>query len=351
MKFAPFVNIQCRDGFQYGDVYRARLDEAVLAEELGFDAFYLAEHAFVEHGRPSPAVSLGHLAARTGRIRLGTLVSVLTWHNPLEIAQDYATVDILSGGRLNFGIGRGARKHEFDGYGVDWSTSPERYREALQVVLKAWEGKPFSFKGQFFEFPELYVNPMPEQRPHPPLFQPVLTPASMAAVVPQNITPVVGASFGSKTRIRDNFTHLDRILKRENRTDMERIAHPHIIVGATVDRARRDARESVEWLLEDFAGTFELPEGEEYPEQFQTLKKIGEYIRSLSFDRVIEEDLMWIGDANHVAERMKWLCEDCKVTYIISNMSPGGLEHETVARSMDIFASKVLPQFRDILSC
>lgn len=347
MKFAPFVNIQCRDGFDYGTVYRSRMDEAVLAEELGFDAFYLAEHAFVAHGRPSPAVSLGHLSARTRRIRLGTAVSVLTVHNPLEVAQDFATVDILSGGRLNFGIGRGGNKHEFDGYGVDWLTSPERYREALQVILRAWEGKPFSFEGKFFKFPELRVYPIPQQRPHPPLFQPTLTPASMAAVVPRNITPIVGAAFGGKARIQENFAHLARILERESRTDMDRVAHPHIYVSDTIESARREARESVEWLLDDFAGTFELPNGEEYPDQFLGRKKIGEYIRSLSFNRIVEEDLMWIGDADYVAERLKWLREDCRVTYIISNMSPGGMEHEKVARSMELFATKVMPQFRD----
>lgn len=347
VRFASFVNIQCRDGFEYSDIYRARLDECVLAEELGLDAYFLAEHAFSEHGRPSPAVSLGHLAARTSRIRLGTAVSVLSWHNPLEIAQDFATVDVLSGGRLNFGIGRGGRKHEFDGYGIDWVTSPERYLEALKVVLKAWKGEPFSFRGQFFEFPEIYVNPMPEQRPHPPLFQPTVTMAALDAVIPQNITPIIGTSFSAKERIRANFAHLAKALKRENRTDMERIAQALIFVGDTVEEARRDARESVEWLLDNFASTFELPAGEEYPERFLGRKRIGEYIRSLTFDRVIEEDIMWIGDADHVAQRLKWLREECGATYIISNMSPGGMEPEKVARSMELFAGKVMPQFKD----
>lgn len=347
VKFALFVNIQCREGFEYKDVYRARMDECVLAEDLGFDAFFLAEHAFCEHGRPSPAVSLGHLAARTSRIRLGTAVSVLSWHNPLEVAQDYATVDILSGGRLNFGIGRGGSKHEFNGYGVDWETSPERYREALAVVLRAWQGEPFSFKGRFFEFPELYVNPMPVQRPHPPLFQPTVTQAAMDAVVPQNITPIVGATFGSKTRIRDNFAHLAKVLERERRTDMDRIALPLIFVGDTVEQARRDARESVEWLLGNFAANFEMPEGEEYPERFLGRKRVGEYIRSLTYDRVIEEDLMWIGDADHVAERLKWLRDECGVSYVISNMCPGGMEHGKVARSLELFAARILPRFRD----
>ena len=109
---------------------------------------------------------------------------------------------------------------------------------------------------------------------------------------------------------------------------MDRIAHPHIFVSDTVEQARRDARESVEWLLDNFAATFELPDGEEYPQRFLARKRIGEYIRSLTFNRVIEEDLMWIGDANYIAERLKWLREDCGVTYIMSNMSPGGMEHE-----------------------
>ena len=136
-------------------------------------------------------------------------MAVLSWHNPLEIAQDYATLDILSEGRLNFGVGRGGAKHEFDGYGVDWESSMERYIEALEVVLKAWEGKPFSWDSKFFKFPELYVNPVPVQKPHPPLWQPTLTPASMAAVVPRNITPIVGASFSSKERIKENFDSMD----------------------------------------------------------------------------------------------------------------------------------------------
>ena len=346
MKFAPFANIQCREGHDYNAIYRGRIDEAVMSEKLGYDAFYIAEHAFVEHGRPSPAVTLGHIAAKTKRIRLGTAVSVLPWHNPLEVAQDYATVDILSEGRLNFGVGRGGAKHEFDCYGIDYETSGERYYEALQVVLKAWEGKPFSFKGDFFEFPELYVNPMPVQRPHPPLFQPTLSPASMAAVVPQGITPIVGASFSAPARIKENFSHLGEILKKEGRADMDRIAHPHIFISDTVEKAREEAQESVEWLLEDFAEWFVLPDGEEYPEKFKGRKLMGDYIRSLSFEKVIEEDLMWIGDANYIEERVKWLRDECGATYVISNMSPGGMEHEKVAKSMELLATKVMPKFQ-----
>ena len=105
-----FTNIQCREGHYYNSLYRGRIEETEWAEKLGFDAIFFAEHAFCEHGRPSPVVSLANVAARTSRLRLGTAVSVLPWHNPLEVAQDYATLDILSDGRLEFGVGRGAFK-------------------------------------------------------------------------------------------------------------------------------------------------------------------------------------------------------------------------------------------------
>ena len=107
MRYAVFINIQCREGQDYNSVYRSRVEEAEWAERLGFYGLFLAEHAFCEHGRPSPVVTLANMAARTHRLRLGTAVSVLPWHNPLEVAQDYATLDILSDGRLDFGVGRG----------------------------------------------------------------------------------------------------------------------------------------------------------------------------------------------------------------------------------------------------
>lgn len=130
MQFSVFVNLQARAGQDYNAVYRGRLAEAEIADRFGFHGVFYAEHAFCEHGRPSPVVTLANIAARTKRVRIGTAVSVLPWHNPLETAQDYATLDILSDGRLEFGVGRGAFKIEFDGYGLDWKSPSHGTRSA-----------------------------------------------------------------------------------------------------------------------------------------------------------------------------------------------------------------------------
>lgn len=99
-------------------VYDEGMEQIERGEELGYDGLFVAEHAFYHHGKPSPHVLLGKIAARTERIRIGTAVSVLPWHNPLELAHDYAMVDLLSDGRLDFGVGRGLFKGEFDGYSI-----------------------------------------------------------------------------------------------------------------------------------------------------------------------------------------------------------------------------------------
>ncbi len=344
MKFAAFINIQCRQDQDYDTVYRSRVDEAELADRLGFDALFLAEHSFCRHGRPSPVVTLANMAARTERIRLGTAVSVLPWHNPLEVAQDYATLDILCDGRLEFGVGRGAFKMEFDGYGIDWLESQPRYEECLEIILKAWTGEPFSYEGEYYKIAEVAVNPMPVQRPHPPLWTPTLHAGSMRAALERGITPMVGASFSPLTKVKENFRHLDAIAQETGRNDIYRVAHPHIFVGDTVAGARKEARESVEWLLEDFADMWTLPEGETYPERFAFQEQLAGYIRSLTFDKIVENDLLWIGDVDYVVNHLRWLRDECKVNFIISNMSPGGMEHEKVAKSMELLATKVMPQ-------
>src|SRR5258708_6101454 len=101
-------------------LYQEILVQAELADALGYDTFWVAEHHFHEYGAvPNPAVMLASIAQRTKRLRLGTAISILTFHNPLTVAESYAMVDILSGGRLMYGVGSGYLSHEFAGYAGD----------------------------------------------------------------------------------------------------------------------------------------------------------------------------------------------------------------------------------------
>jgi natural product biosynthesis luciferase-like monooxygenase protein len=142
------------------------------SERLGFDSAWCNEHHFNPYGGmiPSPAVLLASVATQTSRIRLGTSVTLLPLHHPVEQAEAYAMVDQLSGGRLDIGFGRGFLSYDYQSYGVDYKTSQERMYEGIDVLVKAWTQQPFSHKGRFYEFTEVPVWPVPAQKPHPPLW-------------------------------------------------------------------------------------------------------------------------------------------------------------------------------------
>jgi len=152
-------------------VYTHWLEQFDAAESLGFDSLWVTEHHFRNFGgmMPSPSVILAAAAQRTKRMRLGAAVSIIPMHNPLRIAEEFAMVDQLSGGRLNFGAGRGMHPMEYTVFGYDWSNAQKRLPEALDIVTRAWSGGEFEWQGEHYRFPKLRVYPQPRQKPHPPI--------------------------------------------------------------------------------------------------------------------------------------------------------------------------------------
>ena len=174
MKFGLFGGAKSAGSGPSGDSqgYRNFIDYVLLAEELGYDSVFLVEHHFTGVGQVSASLNLlSYLAGRTSRIRLGTAVVVLPWHNPVLLAEQVATLDLVSGGRVDFGVGKGYRDAEFSGFGIPIEEATERYDEALEVLRKAWtsEGR-FSHHGKRWHFDDIVVEPRPTQQPHPPFW-------------------------------------------------------------------------------------------------------------------------------------------------------------------------------------
>jgi alkanesulfonate monooxygenase SsuD/methylene tetrahydromethanopterin reductase-like flavin-dependent oxidoreductase (luciferase family) len=152
-------------GDRYADV--VRLAEAV--EAGGLSTLWVAEHHFQPGGVcPAPPVLLAACGARTRRIRLGVMVSVLPFHRPIELAEEYALVDRLTGGRLNLGVGSGYLALEFEGFGVDPATKRERFDRNLETLLAAFDGR--EVRSDEPGAAPVRLNVLPIQRPHPPLW-------------------------------------------------------------------------------------------------------------------------------------------------------------------------------------
>ena len=208
MQFGLFGNATAARGgpdvdSSYG--YREFIDYNIEAEALGYHSTFLVEHHFTGYGQVSASLNmLTWLGAKTRTLRLGTAVLVLPWHNPVLIAEQTATIDLLSGGRLDFGIGKGYRHNEFVGFCIPMEDGEARFNESVDVIIKAWtSSERFSHSGKYWNFQDVVVEPPTAQKPHPPLW--------MAAGSPHSIAQVAERGFNL---LLDQFASIETIGER-----------------------------------------------------------------------------------------------------------------------------------------
>src|SRR5258706_4996477 len=158
--------------FDSAEGFRDFIEYNVEAESLGFHGTFVVEHHFTGYGKVAAMLNLlTWLGARTRHLRLGTAVIVLPWHNPVLLAEQAATLDLLSGGRLDFGVGKGYRYNEFAGFRVTIEEANARFDECLSVVVRAWtSNEKFSHRGRYWQFDDIVVEPPTAQLPHPPIW-------------------------------------------------------------------------------------------------------------------------------------------------------------------------------------
>jgi alkanesulfonate monooxygenase SsuD/methylene tetrahydromethanopterin reductase-like flavin-dependent oxidoreductase (luciferase family) len=197
MRFGLFGSAQARRAGPDTDSsqgFRDFIENNVEAEALGYHSTFLVEHHFTGFGQVSASLNLlTWLGARTRHLRLGTAVLVLPWHNPVLLAEQAATLDLLSGGRLDFGIGKGYRHNEFAGFCIPLEESGARFEEALEVITKAFVSEtPFSHRGKYWQFENIVVEPPSAQKPHPPFWMGAGSPNSVREVARRGYNMLLG---------------------------------------------------------------------------------------------------------------------------------------------------------------
>jgi alkanesulfonate monooxygenase SsuD/methylene tetrahydromethanopterin reductase-like flavin-dependent oxidoreductase (luciferase family) len=259
------------------------------ADALGYESVFLVEHHFTGVGQLSASLNLlTYLAAVTKRIRLGTAVLVLPWHNPALLAEQVATLDVLSGGRVDLGIGRGYRKAEFEQFCIPIAEAQERFDECLEFMLKAWttEGR-FSHEGKRFQYHQIVVEPEPMQRPHPPIWMAGGSPESITRVATSNFNLLldqVGSMALTFERLR---TYLDTQEIHGRPRDASRVA---VARAVHVVRNEADRRKALERRAEN-------------------LKNIGELARRPGSTEALVDDGALIGSPDEIIEKLERLAE------------------------------------------
>jgi len=312
--------------------YKQFVDYNIEAESLGYHSTFLVEHHFTGAGQVSASLSLlTWLAAKTRTLRLGTAVLVLPWHNPVLLAEQAATIDLLSGGRLDFGVGKGYRHNEFAGFCVPIEEADARFNESLDVVVKSWTSKErFSYHGKYWNFADIIVEPPTAQKPYPPMW--------MAAGSPPSIRQVAERGYNL---LLDQFASLEAIGERVGwfKAEVEKRGRTFYPLEVGVARAFYVAKDEAdkEAALEQrlaaqrhFAAMSKAADG--------TQSKAS--IMAFSDTREASEEAALYGTPDEIAIKLERL-QKLGVQYVLLN--GGGLAHESLRR----FARELMPTFAD----
>jgi probable F420-dependent oxidoreductase len=350
MKFGLFHSVQLPDPTREREYYREALDQVRWAEELGYDSVWFTEHHFSRHGIVSASLTLlGYLAGVTSTIRLGTAVTVLPFHNPIQIAEEAATVDLLSNGRLDLGVGRGYQWGEYHKLNIPMDEADRRFQEALEVLVKGWTAtEPFDHRGEFWSFNDMTVHPRPVQTPHPPVWVAASSPASMDRIAEKGWNLLVGQG-ETFQRVAEQVAYFQSAVG-EAGGDYHpgRVTVARAMYTAPNERqVRADAEVPFMWFKQTGNEVGAPPErrGELLPDNFAEYRR--RFSAEARFDyEAMTENVILFGTPAQVAEKVD-LLRRAGVEKLILFVNYGGIESRKVMDSLELFAREVMPQFRD----
>ncbi|MBB4788590.1 LLM class flavin-dependent oxidoreductase [Streptomyces rapamycinicus] len=351
MKFSTFNLFHQFDGMSVREVYDYNLELASYTEELGFDGFWVAEHHFRPYGTiPCTPALLSYIAARTERLRLGTGIVVLPLHNPVHIAEQIAQLDVLSDGRVDFGIGRGYQSVEFESFGLNLAEARDRFNEALEVIQGLWTQDNFQHTGTYYRTGAINLVPKPLQKPHPPVYVAAVSPETVELYAARGL-PILAdpaATFKKVGRAAEAW-HASASEAGHGGSDTDLVVTRAVYAAPTIEQARAD-QERFERLFNRErifnhqsapidSSTGEIAKGFEYWQD--------RYLKGGSVDSDFRwEQLEVIGDPERVIGQIRTLQEFGYSQLMCDFGSTRPLPLDEMKKTLRFFAQEVIPAFR-----
>jgi alkanesulfonate monooxygenase SsuD/methylene tetrahydromethanopterin reductase-like flavin-dependent oxidoreductase (luciferase family) len=346
MRFGTFSYNQARPWVPECQAFEELLAQIELTEELGYDEAWFAEHHHSDYGMlASPNLIIAALARRTTRLRMGNLVSVLPLYDPMRLAEECAILDILSGARLNVGLGRGVPRDDLK-HGLDRDMAQARFDEGIEILQRAWTEDVFTYSGKAWHYIDISCRPRPLQKPHPPIYYGATSPESPAMVARRgwnlalsrqplaNCAKAIASYRQTRAALGNHAGGGDAIMVRD------------IYVADNDEQAWQEAVPEITrfWQL----ATDNVWRGESVsPEELPRLTERFPYFSGgLTVPRLQEWGTSLIGSPDTVLKKARVMIETARPDCLVGMFSFGGLRHEQVMRSIRLFGTKVMPALR-----
>ncbi len=325
---------------EWDALYRSHFDLIVESEQMGFDEAWLTEHHFIDDGYSPSLLPIGAaIAARTQRIRIGTFLLLLPLHNPVRIAEDTATLDLISGGRFDLGVGLGYRKGEFDDQGIPARERAGRMQENLMIVRRLLSGESVTIDGRYTTLHGIRISPPALQRPHPPIWVGGTAPKAIERAARMGLHFLTGGP-GSVDIYDDTLRATGK-----DPGDFHVAAMRPTFVAATRERAWELAAKPLRYMAAGYLQwTAEADGASDTTERAAALPSVEEIIRKQSFDFFGEAAL--VGTPDEVIAQIEDYRTSSRLTDLVCGMALPGMPPDQIRAGMELFAREIIPHFR-----
>ena len=350
--FDEFTRNFFRSVPEAADLYERSFREVQMEEQLGYRYHFVVEHQSNNIGQcQSPAVYLAALAQHTSTIRIGGMIFLLPFYNPMRLAQDVAMVDQLSRGRVEFGAGVGVREHEFMRWNIPWSERRDMGLEALEIIEKAWTEESVTYEGKYWKFDEAIPLPSPYQKPHPPIWFGGVSPRSLEYAANHNYG--VGMFLETDTKAAELFGYWRRLWKEaEHKGPMPRSFLTRSVYVAETDEQARE--EVAPYLVQTYTygldrlddtriGKIQRNDDHHEPHR-QVMEKMFKGMTT-GIDFWMEHGLAHVGSPETVIQRLEKQHQLMGFDIFGGNFRCAGMPDEMVEKSIRLFGEKVMPAF------
>jgi alkanesulfonate monooxygenase SsuD/methylene tetrahydromethanopterin reductase-like flavin-dependent oxidoreductase (luciferase family) len=348
MNFGVFLE-QTRHGTSQPDAFSDMLEIADRSEAWGLDIVWLAE-MLVNPARSvlsAPLLVASWIAARTRRLRVGTAVQLLPLNHPVRVAGEVTTLDHLSQGRFDFGIGRSGGTRSYDALGVPYEESQARFFEALHIILEAWKGEPFSHEGRFYRFTNVTVAPRPYQHPHPPVRMAATTPETFPRVGQMGLPIFVGLRGMDIPELAGCLAAYRQAWRDAGHPgDGDACLRIPVYAAPTEKAAREEPRETITYYMQRQAEIALAPVGRAGIGPVERRQDEAGRLAALAYDEILSKKVAF-GTGPGLIDRLGQLREELGLTGIAAELNPGGLlPGIQEMRSLEILTKQVVPSFK-----
>ena len=346
MEFGMFHEFPSLPGRGETEAFDEAMAQVDAAERWGLDVMWLAEIHFAPERTylAAPLAIASAIAARTSRMKIGIAVQVLPLCHPLRLAEEAATVDQVSRGRLIFGVGRSGVVSTYDAYQVPYTESRERFAEIFEIVKRAWSEARFSYAGKFFSFDNVACVPHPYGGKLPPIRIAASTPDTFPAIAAQGYPVFASVRHTTWSDLKaqvQSYQEGWRAAGRQGRGEVY-VSGP-IYIAETEEQARAEARPSVEHF---YRLQYELIAESARRSGRQQFIERAEMLRNLTYEDALRDNVI-VGTPDSVAARLRHLQQEVGFDGILAELNCGGLiPHERVLNAIRLLCQEVMPRFR-----